>query len=64
MRKPSAHAQVLQLIHILRIEDQARMCTSREEARALIREGDLAKRALWGSTELQLRPLKSPPPPG
>ena len=36
MRKPSAHAQVLQLIHILRIEDQARMCTSREEARALI----------------------------
>ena len=52
MRTPSAHAQVLQLIHILRIEDQARMCTSREEARALIREGALATRALWGSTEL------------
>ena len=52
MRRPSAHAQVLQLIHILQIEDQARMCTTREEARALIREGDLAKRALWGSTEL------------
>jgi hypothetical protein len=52
MRRPSAHAQVLQLIHILQIEDQARMCTTREEARALIREGDLAKLALWGSTEL------------
>ena len=55
MRKPSAqsaHAQVLQLIHILRIEDQARMCTSRDEARALIREGDIAKRALWGNTVL------------
>jgi hypothetical protein len=52
MRRPQAHAQVLQLIHILQIEDQARMCTTREEARALIREGDLAKRALWGSTEL------------
>ena len=52
MRRPSAHAQVLQLIHILQIEDQARMCTTREEARSLIREGDLAKLALWGSTEL------------
>ena len=55
MRKPSAqsaHSQVLQLIHILRIEDQARMCTSRDEARALIREGDIAKRALWGNTDL------------
>ena len=52
MRRAQAHAQVLQLIHILQIEDQARMCTTREEARALIREGDLAKLALWGSTEL------------
>ena len=52
MRRPQAHAQVLQLIHILQIEDQARMCTTREEAPALIREGDLAKLALWGSTEL------------
>ena len=52
MRRAQAHAQVLQLIHILQIEDQARMCTTREEARSLIREGDLAKLALWGSTEL------------
>ena len=52
MRKPSAHAQVVHLIHIRRIEDQARMCTSREEASALIPEGCLDKRALWGSTVL------------
>ncbi|MFL2672055.1 MAG: hypothetical protein ACJ0GR_03400 [Prochlorococcaceae cyanobacterium] len=36
----------------MRIEEKARSCTNREEARLLIREGDQAKRALWGSTDL------------
>ena len=52
MRKSSAHSQVLQLVNIMRIEDKARSCTNREEARLLIRESDQAKRALWGSTDL------------
>ena len=52
MRKPSAHSQVLQLVNIMRLEDKARSCTNREEARLLIRQGDQAKRALWGSTDL------------
>ena len=39
MRKSSAHSQVIQLVNIMRLEDKARSCTNREEARLVIRQG-------------------------
>ena len=35
----------------MRLEEGARSCTTREQARALIREADQVKRHLWGTTE-------------
>ena len=45
-RHPSA-----ELVTLLRLEEGARSCTPREQARALIREADQVKRHLWGTTE-------------
>ena len=40
-----------ELVTLLRLEEGARQCTTREQARALIREADQVKRHLWGTTE-------------
>ena len=35
----------------MRLEEGARSCTTREQARVFIREADQVKRHLWGTTE-------------
>jgi hypothetical protein len=40
-----------ELVTLLRLEEGARQCTTREQARAFIREADQVKRHLWGTTE-------------
>ena len=45
-RHPSA-----ELVTLMRLEEGARSCTTREQARALIREADQVKRHPWGTIE-------------
>ena len=40
-----------ELVTLMRLEEGARRCTTREQARAFIGEADLVKRHLWGTTE-------------
>jgi len=40
-----------ELVALMRLEEGARRCTSREQARAYIRQADQVKRHLWGTTE-------------
>ena len=39
------------LIDLLKIEEKARTCHTREEARACIRRADEARQQLWGNRE-------------
>ncbi|KZR87546.1 hypothetical protein SynBIOSE41_04367 [Synechococcus sp. BIOS-E4-1] len=40
-----------ELVNLMRLEEGARSCTTRDQARAIIREADQVKRHLWGTTE-------------
>ena len=39
------------LIDLMKIEEKARTCQTREEARAWIRRADRAREQLWGNRE-------------
>ena len=45
------HSANEELVALMRLEEGARRCTSREQARAFIRQADQVKRHLWGTTE-------------
>ena len=45
------HSATEELVALMRLEEGARRCTSREQARAFIRQADQVKRHLWGTTE-------------
>ena len=51
MNQSHAHHPSADLVNLMRLEEGARSCTTREQARALIREADQVKRHLWGTTE-------------
>ncbi|KZR82619.1 hypothetical protein [Synechococcus sp. MIT S9504] len=40
-----------ELVNLMRLEEGARSCTTRDQARAIIHEADQVKRHLWGTTE-------------
>ena len=51
MNQSHAHHPSADLVNLMRLGEGARSCTTREQARALIREADQVKRHLWGTTE-------------
>ncbi len=51
MNHSQAHHPSAELVTLMRLEEGARSCTTREQARAFIREADQVKRHLWGTTE-------------
>ena len=51
MNQSNTHHPSSELVNLMRLEEGARSCTTREQARALIREADQVKRHLWGTTE-------------
>ena len=51
MNQSQVHHPSAELVTLMRLEEGARSCTTREQARAFIREADQVKRHLWGTTE-------------
>ena len=51
MKHPESRGALTQLVELMQLEERARVCITRGEAKACIRQADAAKRQLWGSTE-------------
>ena len=51
MHQSQAHHPAAELVTLMRLEEGARSCTTREQARAFIHEADQVKRHLWGTTQ-------------
>lgn len=51
MKHPQSRGALTQLVELMQLEERARVCMTRGEAKACIRKADAAKRQLWGSTE-------------
>tara|TARA_B100000073_G_scaffold211611_1_gene175846 strand:- start:96 stop:272 length:177 start_codon:yes stop_codon:yes gene_type:complete len=54
MNQSHGHYLSADLVNLMRLEEGARSCTTREQARAFIREADQVKRNLWGTTEVTI----------